>query len=161
MVVPVADGVFNIAKGRVAELHHRVDANDPSTSVLVVVLLASTGLEADATLKDYDTLSAILAAANDEATNTNYARKVLTDADISDFTTNDTSDRNECDIADQTWTSVSNDGTGAIGKLLICYDAITGSGADADIVPLTYHDFTVTPNGGNIVASISDYFRAS
>lgn len=157
----MADGVFNIAKGRVAEFHERVNNNDPSTSALVVVLLASTGLEADATLKDYDTLSAILAAANDEATNTGYARKVLTDTDIAAITTNDTSDRNEADIADQTWTSVSNDGTGGIGKLLICYDGVTGSGTDADIIPLTYHDFTVTPNGGNIVASISDYFRAS
>ena len=157
----MADGVFNIAKGRVAEFHERVNNNDPSTSALVVVLLASTGLEADATLKDYDTLGAILAAANDEATNTGYARKVLTDTDIAAITTNDTSDRNEADIADQTWTSVSNDGTGGIGKLLICYDGVTGSGTDADIIPLTYHDFTVTPNGGNIVASISDYFRAS
>lgn len=157
----MSDGVFNIAKGRVAELHHRVDANDPSTSVLVVVLLASTGLVADATMRDYADLSSILAGASDEATNTGYARKVLTDTDISDFTTNNTSDRNECDIADQTWTSVSNDGTGAVGKLLICYDAVSGSGTDADIIPLTYHDFVVTPNGGNIVASISDYFRAS
>lgn len=157
----MADGVFNIAKGRVAEFHERVNNNDPTNSALIVVLLASTGLEADATLKDYDTLSAILAAANDEATNTGYARKTLTDSDIAAITTNDTSDRNEADIADQTWTSVSNDGTGAIGKLLICYDSDTTGGADTAIIPLTYHDFTVTPNGGNIVASISDYFRAS
>lgn len=155
----MADGVFNIAKGRVAEFHERVNNNDPTNSALIVVLLAST--EADATLKDYDTLSAILAAANDEATNTGYARKTLTDADIAAITTNDTSDRNEADVGDQTWTSVSNDGTGAIGKLLICYDSDTTGGTDASIVPLTYHDFTVTPNGGNIVASISDYFRAS
>lgn len=157
----MADGVFNIAKGRVAEFHERVNNNDPTNSALIVVLLASTGLEADATLKDYDTLGAVLAAANDEATNTGYARKTLTDSDIAAITTNDTSDRNEADIGDQTWTSVSNDGTGAIGKLLICYDSDTTGGADTAIIPLTYHDFTVTPNGGNIVASISDYFRAS
>lgn len=156
-----SDGVFNIAKGRVAEFHERVNNNDPTNSALIVVLLASTGMEADATLADYDTLSAILAAANDEATNTNYARKVLTDSDIAAITTNDTNDRNEADIADQTWTSVANDGTGGIGKLLICYDGDTTGGTDANIIPLTYHVFTVTPNGGNIVASISDYFRAS
>lgn len=160
-MVRVADGVLNIGKGRVAAYHDRVNDNDPANSALIVVLLASTGLEADATLKDYDTLSAILAAANDEATNTGYARKVLTDTDIAAATVNDTLDRVECDIADQTWTSVSNDGTGAIGKLLICYDSDTTGGTDASIIPLTYHDFTVTPNGGNIVASISDYFRAS
>ena len=157
----MADGVFNIAKGRVAEFHERVNNNDPANSALIVVLLASSGLEADATLKDYDTLGAILAAANDEATNTNYARKTLSDSDVAAITTNDTDDRNEADIADQTWTSVANDGTGAIGKLLICYDSDTTGGADTAIIPLTYHDFIVTPNGGNIVASISDYFRAS
>lgn len=157
----MADGVFNIAKGRVAEFHERVNNNDPANSALIVVLLASSGLEADATLKDYDTLGAILAAANDEATNTNYARKTLSDSDVAAITTNDTDDRNEADIADQTWTSVANDGTGAIGKLLICYDSDTTGGADTAIIPLTYHDFIVTPNGGNVVASISDYFRAS
>ena len=157
----MADGVFNIAKGRVAEFHERVNNNDPANSALIVVLLASSGLEADATLKDYDTLGAIIAAANDEATNTNYARKTLSDSDVAAITTNDTDDRNEADIADQTWTSVANDGTGAIGKLLICYDSDTTGGADTAIIPLTYHDFIVTPNGGNIVASISDYFRAS
>jgi hypothetical protein len=30
----VADFVFNIAKGRVAELYNRVDSNDPANSVL-------------------------------------------------------------------------------------------------------------------------------
>lgn len=157
----MADGVFNIAKGRVAEFHERVNNDDPANSALIVVLLASSGLEADATLKDYDTLGAILAAANDEATNTNYARKTLVQTDIAAITTNDTDDRNESDIADQTWTSVANDGTGAIGKLLICYDPDTTGGADTAIIPLTYHDFTVTPNGGNVVASIADYFRAT
>ena len=157
----MADGVFNISKGRVAEFHERVNNNDPANSALIVVLLASSGLEADATLKDYDTLGAILAAANDEATNTNYARKTLVQTDIAAITTNDTDDRNESDIADQTWTSVANDGTGAIGKLLICYDPDTTGGADTAIIPLTYHDFTVTPNGGNVVASIADYFRAT
>lgn len=157
----MADGVFNISKGRVAEFHERVNNNDPANSALIVVLLASSGLEADATLKDYDTLGAILAAANDEATNTNYARKTLSDSDVAAIVTNDTDDRNEADIADQTWTSVANDGTGAIGKLLICYDPDTTGGADTAIIPLTYHDFTVTPNGGNVVASIADYFRAT
>lgn len=157
----MADGVFNIAKGKVGAYHDRVNDNDPSTGALVIVLLASTGLVGDSTLKDYDTLAAVLAGASDEATNTNYARKVLTDSDIAGATTNDTSDRLEADIADQTWSSVANDGTGAIAKLLVCYDANTGSGTDADIVPLTYHDFVVTPNGGNITATVADYFRAS
>jgi hypothetical protein len=156
----VADFVFNIAKGRVGEFYNRVDTNDPSNSALIVVVLA-TGLEDDATLKDYDTLGAILAAASDEVTNTNYARKTLTDADLGAIAVDDTNDRFDYDIADQTWTSVAaGDGW---AKLLICYDSDTTGGADTDIIPLTAHDFVVTPNGSNITAQInsSGFFRAS
>lgn len=157
-------GTFNIAKGRVAELHHRVYVNDPSTSVLVVVLLAYTNLVTDATMKDYATLADILAGASDEATNTGYGRKTLTDSNLtSDFTVDNTNDWVTTDIPDQVWTTVANDGTGRIGGLIVCYDAITGSGTDADLVPLTYQPFDVTPNGGQITATIdsSGYFKAA
>lgn len=156
-------GTFNVAKGRAAELHHRVDANDPSTAVLVIVLLAYTNLVVDATMKDYDTLGAVLAGASDEATNTGYARKVLTDADITDFTVDTTNDWVLADIPDQTWSSVANDGTGRIGGLLVCYDPVAGSGTDSEIIPLTYQPFDVTPNGGAITAQVdaSGYFKAA
>lgn len=157
----MADFVFNIAKGRVGELYNHVDSNNPSNSALIVVVVATSGLESDATLKDYDTLSALLAASNNEVTNTNYARKTLTDSDLSAISVDDTNDRFDYDIPDQTWSSVaSGDGW---SKLLICYDNDTTSGTDADITPLTAHDFVVTPNGSNITAQInaSGFFRAS
>lgn len=156
----MADGVFNIAKGRVAELHERVNNSDPTNAALVVVLLASAGIGSDALLKDCATLAAVSIVA-DEATNTNYARKVLTDADISAIATDNTNDWNTADFADQTWSAVANDGTGAIGKLIVCYDSDSTGGADSAIIPLTYHDFVVTPNGGSITATVSDYFKAS
>lgn len=157
----MADGVFNIAKGKVAAYHDRVNDSDPSTSRLIVVALASTGLVGDSTMKDYATLAAVLAGASDECTNTNYARKTLTSADISGAVPDNTNDWQTCDLGDQAWSSVANDGTGAWGKLLICYDPVTGSGTDSEIVPLTYHDFVVTPNGAAITAAISDYFKAA
>lgn len=157
----MADGVFNIAKGRVAEFHERVNNSDPTNAVLVVVLLASSGLVGDSTMKDYATLDAVLAGASNEATNTNYARKVLSDSDIAAITTDNTNDWNVADAADQTWSSVANDGTGAIGKLLFCYDSDSTGGADTAIIPMTYHDFVVTPNGGNITAAIAKYFKAA
>lgn len=156
----MADGVFNVAKGRVIELHNRVDNNDPATAGIVVVLLASTGLVTDAVMRDYATLADVLAGASDEATNTNYARKILTDADVGPITVDLANDRTAADIADQVWSNVAADGSGPIGKLLVCYDPVLGSGTDAQIEPLTYHDFVVTPNGGNITATIADYFRA-
>ena len=157
----MADFVFNIAKGRVGEFYERVNNNDPSNSALIIVVLATSGLESDATIKDYDTLSAILAASTNEVTNTNYARKTLTDADLGASSPDDTNDRYDFDFADQTWSSVaSGDGW---SKLLVCYDSDTTGGTDANIIPLTAHDFVVTPNGSNITAQLnsSGFFRAS
>lgn len=148
----MADQIFNIAKGRFIEFVSRVNANDPSTSTIEVRLLASSGVESDATLKDVDTFTALVAGATNFATNTGYSAKVLTDASGMTVTYDDTNDWAIADCADQTWTAVANDGTGAIGDVVFGYDAVTGSGTDADIVPISMHDFSVTPNGGDITA---------
>jgi len=157
----MADFVFNIAKGRVGEFYNRVDTNDPANSALIIVILRTASIETDAVLKDKDTLADVLSGTTDEATNTNYARKTLTDTDISAFAADDTNDRVDLDIADQTWTSVaSGDGW---SKLLVCYDNDTTAGTDANIIPLTAHDFVVTPDGTDIVAQIASagFYRAS
>jgi len=80
----MANAVFNVALGRINELHDRVVGNDPANSALVIVLLKTA--EADATLKDYTTLAALLAGANVEANFTNYARKVLTNTELTGST---------------------------------------------------------------------------
>lgn len=159
----MADFVFNIAKGRVAEYYNRVKSNDPTNAALIVVLLASSGIEADATLIDKDDLAAVVSGTTNEATNTNYARKTLVDSDLNAVAADDTNDRMDLDIADQTWNSVANDGTGAIGALLVCYDPDTTGGTDSAIIPLTKHDFSVTPDGSNITAQIATagFYRAS
>lgn len=159
----MANFVFNISKGRVAELYNRVDINDPSASAIIIALLASSGVESDATLIDKDTVTDLVSGATNEATNTGYARKVLTDADIVAFAPDDANDRVDLDIPDQTWTAVANDGTGAISDFVTCYDNDTGAGTDANIVPMTLHDFAVTPDGSDIVAQIAaaGFYRAS
>lgn len=158
----MGDIVFNIAKGRLVELHHRVDSNDPATSGLVLVILKASGLESDALLKDYATLADVLAGASDEATNVGYARKVLTDADITDFVTDTANDRNDIDMPDQTWTGVAATG-GAWGKALVCYDPDTTGGTDATIIPMAAGDFAITPDGTDIVLQVAaaGYGRAS
>lgn len=159
----MADFVFNIAKGRVAEFYVRIDGNDPANSAFIVALLANAGIESDATLKDKDDFSALVSGTTDFSTNTGYSRKTLTDADLTAFAPDDTNDRVDLDIPDQTWTAVANDGTGAISDLVIGYDSDTTSGTDAGIVPCTQHDFAVTPDGSDITAQIAaaGFFRAS
>lgn len=158
----MADGVFNIAKGRVNELVARVDGNDPTNAGLVVVLLQASS-EADATLEDYDTLAALLGGSNSEADFTNYARKVLTDPDVTAPTPDDTNNRQEADIADQTWSSAGGASNNTLDKLVVCYDPDTTGGADTALVPLTHHDFDITTNGGDITATINaaGFFRAA
>jgi len=159
----MADIVFNIAKGRVVEYYNRVKSNDPANSALIVVALKATGLEADGTLQDYDDLATLLAAANDEATNSGYARKVLTDADLAALPApDDTNNRFDIDLPDQTWAAVQTSG-GAWGALLICYDSDTTGGTDSSIIPLCKYDFAVTPDGTDIVAVINaaGFFRAA
>ena len=160
----MSDFVFNIAKGRVVEYYNRAENNDPTNSALIIVLLATTGLESDAVLKDMDSLAAVVAGATNESTNTGYARKVLESVELAALPApDDTNDRYDIDIPDQTWTAVANDGTGAISKLLVCYDSDTTAGTDSNIIPLTSHDFAVTPDGSDIVAQIAaaGFFRAS
>lgn len=154
----MADFVFNISKGRVAELYNRVDANDPSTAVLWVIPVDVAAVT-DATIKDFDTLSAILAGGVTERTTGGWNRKTITDTDISAMTPDDTNDRMDLDIADQTWTAVT---TGAVTDLIICYEAL-GAGTTANMVPLTQHDFAITPDGSDVTAVIAaaGFFRAS
>lgn len=152
----MADFVFNIAKGKTGYYATLPAAND----ALIVVLLQSTGIEADATLKDHDDLAALLAGTSDEATFTNYARKSITSVTN---TVDDTNDRLDSDFADQTWTSAGGATNNTIAKLLVCYDPDTTAGTDVDLIPLTAHDFSVTTDGSDLIAQVAaaGFYRAS
>lgn len=155
----MADFVFNIAKGRVTQLAMNVDTASPANSKLVVVVYNTSAT--DATLKDLDTIAAIEADANTaEVTNSGYARKVLAGANVT-VTVNDGSDNVTVDIDDQTWTAVAA-GT-AWTDLCIAYDPDSTGGTDSDLIPLTWHDFSVTPDGSDITAQInaSGFFSAA
>lgn len=146
----MADGVFNIAKGRAAKY-----AEDNVNSLQVVLLQANV---AEATLIDFDDMSALLAdAGNTEATFTNYARKT----GLTEITnTDDTNDEVTIDVADQTWTSAGGATNNTLTKLIIAVS--TGAG-DANLIPLTHHDFAVTTDGSDLTAQINaaGFYRAS
>lgn len=157
----MADLVFNIAKGRVAEFYVRIDGNDPANSAFIILVLATAGIETDAVLRDVDTVSALVAGTTNEVTNSGYARKTLTDADIVAFAPDDTNDRVDLDIPDQTWTAVAaGDGW---NDFIVAYDSDTTVGTDANVVPCTMHDFVLVPDGSDVTAQIATagFFRAS
>lgn len=125
----MADFVFNIAKGRVAYYASLPAAND----ALIAIPIEAAGVESDATLKDYDTVAVLLAAANNEQST--MGRKTLATVSV---TVDDTNDRVNIDCDDITWSGATGN---AISDILICYDP-------------------ETPTGSAITATVSDFCRA-
>lgn len=159
----MANFVFNISKGRVTELYNRVKSNDPANSAIIIIVLATSGLEADSTLIDKTDMTNMVSGTTREVTNTGYARKILTDTTpgINAITPDYANDRFDLSIPSQTWTAVAP-GNGW-SKLLVCYDNDTTGGTDTNIIPMTAHDFVITPDGSDITAQINaaGFYRAS
>jgi hypothetical protein len=145
----MGDFVFNIGKGKVAYYATLPAAND----ALIVIPIEASGVEADATLIDYDDVAALLAAANNEQST--MGRKTITSVTV---TVDDTNNRVDVDIADITWTGATGN---AISDLLIAYDPDTTGGTDSSLIPLTWHDFSITPDGSDVTATVANFFRAS
>ena len=130
----MAAAILNIAKGRFARYADLPGSSD----ALSWVLLASSGLEADSVLQDKDDLAAVVAGTTNEATFTGYGRVTATGVVV---TTDDTNDRVDVDCADPQWSPTSAE---ALGKIMLTYDGDTGTGTDANIVPLFMDDFVLT-----------------
>jgi hypothetical protein len=145
----VANIVFNVALGRLNALAQLPAAADG----LILVPLEASGLVSDAVMRDYDTLADLLAGPSNEQTT--MGRKSLSSVTV---TVDDTNDRVAIDCADIVWTAATGN---PVGALVICYDLDTGTGTDADLVPLTKHDLSLTPDGTNFTLTISDFCRIS
>jgi hypothetical protein len=147
----VADFVFNIAKGKIKYYAELPAAND----ALIVIPLETAGLETDATLKDYDDVATLIAGTTNEQTT--LGRKTVTGVTV---TVDDTNDRVDFDMPDQTWAASAGN---AVGALLIAYDPDTTGGTDSSLVPLVKLDFAATPDGTDIVWQLNTagFARAS
>ncbi|MFG2963580.1 hypothetical protein ACGFZS_09850 [Streptomyces sp. NPDC048288] len=145
----MANIVFNIALGRVAQYASLPLTND----ALIMVPIETSGIVADSTMRDYADLSTLLAGASNEQTT--MGRKTLASVTA---TVDNTNDRVNIDCADVTWTAATGN---AISAVVICYDPDTTTGTDSDLIPLTKHDVTMTPDGSDFTLTISDFARAS
>jgi hypothetical protein len=157
----VSSFTFDISLGREVEFHYRVNDSDPTNAALIVVVLAAAALEVDATLRTYATLSALLAAANDEVTNGSYARKTLTDADIGPASVDTGTHRTTLSFTTALQTFATIAAGDSWRKLLVCYDPDTTGGTDATVIPVTAYDMlinnaAVVPNGNDINADFSN-----
>lgn len=145
----MADFVFNIAKGAAAEMFRDGAANG-------IVLLLKVA-DADDVMNNADDLAALLAGTPDEADFTNYARKTGLTGTI---TVDDTNNRVDIDLPDQTWTAAGGGTNNNLTDLIVAYQ---NSAADSGRVPLTCHDFIITTDGSDVTAvfNAAGFYRAA
>jgi hypothetical protein len=136
------DFIFNAAKGRVRTLSELT-----GNRRLVWVLLQSTGLEADSVLEDYDTLAALLAASNTEATFTNYVRTAVASPSGS---VDDAADEWVLDAAPLQILAAGQGLDNTLHKALICHDPDHTTGTDADLIPVAAYNINVTTDGSDL-----------
>lgn len=138
--------------GRVGEYVNRVLANDPSTSALIAVpLSASITAETAEAIVD---LVTFLATAANEQTDASWGRKTLDETgDGLAWAWDATNNRNEATCSNLVWTAPAT-GFNTTG-LLFCYDANTGAGTDADLIPLIHLDMAVTANDQQVTFQIN------
>lgn len=148
--------VANIAKGRVAELHNRVKLGDPSAARLYAIPV-SRGSVTDAQLADADDFAAIVTLGITERTTGGWNRKTLAAADLTAITPDDSNDRMPADFIDLVWTAVT---AGTVTDIIVCYASVA-SPTNSQLLPLTVHDFAITPDGSDVTATVADYYRAS
>lgn len=132
----MTDFAYNIAKGRMVE-----KIADDATKLGVMLVVAQ---EAEATQKDRTTLADILANGTGEATATNYARKTGLTATI---TVDNTNDRVDLDLPDQTWTALGGVTNNSITAAIVFYEE---AALEASRIPLTHHDFAITTDGSDV-----------
>lgn len=167
----MADFTFNIARGCNKFYYYAVENSlvlasagqftSTANSAFIIVAIDANGTTDDA-LRDFDDLAALLAGTPNEVTNSGYARKVLTETDLAAVPApDDTNNRLDLDINDQTWTGVAA-GT-AWTDLLVCFDPDTTAGTDSSIIPMTCHDFPITPDGSdiNVGVAAAGFYRSA
>lgn len=142
--------VFNIALGNLKNYASQVGVGN---AAFIMLLLKSTGLEADSALLDHDNISVLLAATNDECDFTNYARKTI--SSVVGITVDDTNNRVDVDIADQTWTSAGGASNNTIGAVVLAFDPDTTSGTDTTLVPVAKWECGTTTDGTNFTAVVN------
>lgn len=132
----MANIVFNVAKGKVAE-----KIADGATIKLLILKSAGT----DAVLRDLDTVAAVIAEGSTvEADFTNYARKTLASLTAA---ANDTDDKMYVDAADVVYTAAGGASNNTTTDVLIYEDVDT---TDANAIPLVLIDCVFTTDGNDV-----------
>jgi len=151
----MADIIFNRARGSINELQRRVVNNDPVNAGIMVVLIKTT--EADAALQKHESLAAVLAGSSVECDFDGYARKILTDAELSLPTINHTTNKQSSALTELNWPNAGTTTTNSIVKAIPCYVPDVTNIVEANVIPLTANDVTETVDGTNLKLNAGPY----
>ena len=155
----MADTVSNISKGRAVELVNRVKSGDPAAARLYLIPI-SAGAMTDAQFADADDFAAVITLGATERSTSNWNRKTIAAADITTPAPDDTNDRFDVDMIDQSWNPGPT--AGATTDLVLCYASVA-TPTNAQLLPIGKYAFAVTPDGNvvNAVVNASGFYRAS
>lgn len=161
----MSDFGFNVALGREVELYDRVVSSDPTNAVLVMMVLALAGIEADAAMKARTTFADILSA-SDEVTNTGYSRAVLDQTDLDAIVVDHTNRQILLALPIQQFGAPDVDAGDTWEKVIVGYDSDSTGGADSAIIPITAHAVrfggsAIVPNGSPITIDLSAGFAVA
>jgi hypothetical protein len=130
------------------------------TDSIMVVLLQNTGLAADATLVNYQSLGALLAGTSQEATFDNYVRKNLTSSSILVSHNTGSSPTNvSVTFALQIWNSAGGAVNNTISKVALVYQP-TSDTADTGCLVLATMDYSGTTTGGSFQVTLGTWTDA-
>lgn len=146
---------FNVAKGRAIELVNRVKVADPAAARLYAIPISAT--PAQATAEDVDDFAAFITAGGVELTTGGWNRKTLAAADITALTPDDTNNRYDADFVDLVWTAVS---AGNSVGIVVCYASVA-TPTNAQLIPISHHDFAITADGTDVTATVNVFYRAT
>ncbi len=156
----------NISKGSEVGYYDNVDNNTPTNSALIMFVLASGSTNGLNGLVDFATLAAVLAGGYTEVTNTGYARKTLTDADLTAKVVDNVNNRILLTLPLQTFGS-PNVAAGMTWDLVgVAYDNDTTGGTDANIIPITFGEIrqngtAIVPNAAPVIIDFSSGWIAA
>jgi hypothetical protein len=148
---------FNISKGREVEFYNNIQTNSPANSAFIMLVLR-TGSAGINGLVDFDTVAAVLAGGYTEVTNTNYARKTITDSTLDPWAPDDTNNRVQLYLPLQSWTNIVSGNTWDI--VVVAYDPDTTGGTDSSLIPITAGEIrengtAIVPNTSTVVIDFS------
>lgn len=157
----MANRIANVSLGREIQLHDNV-ADDVVPASRLTIMILQSGHEVDDALDDHDTFADILGAANTECDFTNYARIHLTNLELTGSTLDDTNNRRDADLPDQTISNAGgvSSGNNTTGKVVVGYDPL-GTNVNANIVQIGHWDYVQTTNGSDLIIQVPNgYLRA-